>query len=187
MTETNADAGGRHSLRFSGSIAALNHARVCANLRRRNQPWLMRRGLFVLIGVFILSHALALIYSAQTQRLLPDWVAYVQFILFFGALFAFQRWRQRHVQTAVRDTPARSGVTTYDLSPKGVTVTHPLGHSFLRWPAILCAVDDPQGLLLLTGPLEYIVIPTSAFADAGHRHEVLEQANRWISGSRDLD
>jgi hypothetical protein len=181
---TGTDRPAQPAFELTGSMTHLNHARICAHLRRRNQPWLMRQGLFLAVGVFFLAQALVLVGAVLVDTPPPDWLTYVFFALFFAALLTLFRWRSRHAWRGVRETPARRGATTYSLTPEGLTVTHPLGHTLLRWPAIVDLVDDPQGLMLLTGPMEYIAIPNAAFADTTERAAVLAQAGKWIAQAR---
>ncbi|SMX49584.1 YcxB family protein [Maliponia aquimaris] len=169
---------------LEGSLRGLNHGRICGRLRRRHQPWLMRWGvLLAALGLVLCQVAIPALDLLAGIRL-PRAASYLPFALFLGCVILLTRWRQRHAMTAVRDAPVRRTAMTYHLAPEGVTVTGELSHAQMKWPAFLDVVDDPEGVLLLTGPMEYLVLPPESFRDAAHRAEVLRQAKGWLEAAR---
>lgn len=171
-------------IHLTGSIAALNHTRLCAELRRQGQPWLVRRGVFVLAGLLLVAQILIGAYNGARPSPLPDWVSYAAFGVFFVGLYGLLQWRNRIVRSGVGTAPSLGDETSYKLTAEGLTLTHPLGHTLLRWPAILDVVDLADAVLFRTGPLEYIAIPHMAFSNGEDRAETIAQARHWIAEAK---
>lgn len=170
---------------LSAAVRDINHAAICARLGRREQPWLMRWGVFVAAAGMIGLQLVLSMLEALRGGALPDGLFALPLIAFFIALILLTRWRRRRTWDAVRDTPVRRSELTYRLSPEGVTVTSSLTHAEMKWPAFLDVVDDAAGILLMTGRLEYLILPNASFADAAQRAEVLAQARAWLDAARD--
>lgn len=169
---------------LEGTLRGLNHGRICGRLRQRHQPWLMRWGvLLAALGLVLFQLAIPALDLLAGLRL-PRSASFVPFAVFLVCVILLTRWRQRHAIAALRDTPVRLRAMTYHLGPEGVTVTGDLSRAEMKWPAFLDVVDDPEGVLLLTGPMEYLALPPEAFRDAAHRAEVVRQARAWLEQAR---
>ncbi|MBY6115842.1 YcxB family protein [Mameliella alba] len=168
---------------FAGTIRDLNHAKICARLRRRHQPWLMRWGLLVAVVVYFTALFGLLTVANATSARLPGWSSYLPFAAFVAALIALMIWRRRHVWDSVRDAPVRQAVQHYDLSEDGLRVTGELSETLIRWPGVLEVIEDPEGLLFLTGQMEYIAIPKSAFLETDMQ-TARAQCLEWIEAAK---
>ncbi|MBT52954.1 MAG: hypothetical protein CMF72_06085 [Mameliella sp.] len=171
-------------LSFTGTVSGLNHARICGRLRKRHQPWLMRWGVLVCLGVYIALLILLVLIANLTGMRLPSWSSYLPLAVFFAVLIGLVRWRRRHVWDSIRDAPIRSAPQQFDLTPEGLHIRGDLIESLIRWPAVLDVIEDPEGLLLLTGQMEYIVIPTPAFADPDALRAAKAACEDWIKAAR---
>ncbi len=172
------------TLQFTGTIRNLKHAAICARLRRRHQPWLMRWGVLAALIVYV-AVLLGLVTLANaTDMRLPEWSSYLPFAALMVALIGLLIWRRRHVWESVRDAPVRQAPQQYHLSAEGLRITGELSESLLRWPAVLDVIEDPEGLLFLTGQMEYIVIPAAAFADDAEMRVARDDCLRWMAAHR---
>ncbi|KHQ51933.1 YcxB family protein [Mameliella alba] len=170
-------------LHFTGTVRDLKHAAICARLRRRHQPWLMRWGVLAALVVYVAVLLGLVILANATDMRLPEWSSYLPFAALMAALIGLFTWRRRHVWESVRNAPVRQAPLHYQLSAEGLRITGEVSESLLRWPAVLEVIEDPEGLLFLTGQMEYIVIPTAAFADAAQMHAARDNCLRWISAA----
>lgn len=168
---------------FTGTIRDLNHARICRRLRLMHQPWLMRRGvLMAAVGYLVLLLALVTVANVTDARL-PEWSSYLPLVVFLAVLVTLLVWRRRHVWETVRNAPLRQTDQQFDLTDAGLRVTSDLSESLIRWPAVLDVIVDPEGLLFLTGQMEYFVIPTAAFLETDIQ-TARDQCLRWIEAAR---
>ncbi|WP_323771352.1 YcxB family protein [Antarctobacter sp.] len=171
-------------LSFTGTVSGLNHARICGRLRKRHQPWLMRWGVLACLGIYIVLMFLLVLVANLTALRLPDWSSYLPLLVLFAALVWLSLWRRRHVWDSVRDAPVRRAPQQFDLTPEGLHIRGDLIDSLIRWPAVLDVIEDPEGLLLLTGQMEYIAIPIEAFADPDAMRAAKAACEDWIKAAR---
>lgn len=172
---------------LTGSIADTDHARIVDLLTRRMLPRALRLGPLVLGAL-----ALGAVWSwplvdatlAARGLVLPAWLPLALVLVMLGVLVAMARVRQARVWTGLARNPNRAGDKTFALTPDGLRMKGATGYSFTTWAGFVDVVDDPQGLLVLTGPLEYVVLPQAAFADAAEKTAVKAQIADWIAAAR---
>lgn len=172
---------------FTGTVSGLNHAGICTRLRRRHQPWLMRWGFLVAVFAYFVVLIVLMFAAALMGLRAQEWVTYVPFGLFVFAILALLRWRRSHVWDSVRNAPVRQAPQRFDLTPEGLRIQAQFLDSLLKWPAILDVIDDPEGLLLLTGQMEYIAIPAQAFDSPETLQEAKAACKDWIAAARRTD
>lgn len=173
---------------LTGRIADTDHARISKALLRRMLPWGLRAAPLILaFVVLIVIYALPMfepLLAADYGLILPSWTPMALLGAMIVGLILLIRARRKRIWASMTDTPLRRGDRTFALSPDGLRMKGATGYSFTTWTGFVDVVDDPQGLLVLTGPLDYVVLPQAAFADAAEKAAVKAQIADWIAAAR---
>lgn len=140
-----------------------------------------RHGIGIICGVFLIF-LVSLIVAHRLGHRMPGWVFYVLGAVFFAGIIALGRANQRRVWTALK--PGGEDRHRFTLGEEGLRVSCDAGHSFTHWHAFSEVIDTPVGLLLLTGPLQPVVIPASAFATPAEREALRSRAADLIARAR---
>lgn len=174
---------------LTGRIDRTDHARLTRVLSRRMLPWGLRYG-----AILVSLVAIALIYATGVVGpilavayglVLPDWLPLGLLIIWTGAMVALSRARRARVWSSLAKNPNRDGDKTFALTHQGLRMKGATGYSFTTWTGFVDVIDDPQGIVILTGPLEYIILPQFAFDGPDHKLSVLKQIAQWIAAARD--
>lgn len=170
---------------LTGEVSGMDHQRITTGLTRRWVPWRLRQGPIAVMLAYLVVVYIAPVAVPEFWASLPLWTPAAGLAVLIGVLIVMFRARQRAVWTALDRAPIRQGVKTFALTPDGLRIKGATGYSFTTWTGFVDVIDDPQGVLVLTGPMDYIVLPQAMFDTPEQKKTVVKQIAQWIAGARD--
>ncbi len=176
MTQNTAEA-----LTLTVNLDGYNYRAAIPPMRRRRLPVLTRARPLALF-LFVASYALNI---ALEGRLPSGWATAlaifplvpVLFYLFSSLFLNFQLWK------SIRTAPFRQGDITWTLDAQAFTTTKPGHRTYTEWSQVLDVIDSKDGLLLLIGYFEAIVLPASAIPDDMSQAELKDRIRGWINAA----
>ncbi len=160
-----------------------HHGRVCYYLIKRLIPSYFTLRWVLFLAVFFGYPLVLVLKSTFKMDFLAGFDLMLLLVGIIGMIVLFV-YRLRRVTAAVQNAAFRQGETSIVLDEISMKITHPGLHQTIFWSHAEDVIDGADGLLVLSGPMDYHPIPRSSLPEAITQDELKEKIKRWIEQAK---